>query len=440
MPTMMHGGTSTPRYHKLVVAKDDGMTGGGVVAGASFGANSLVGRRTVASSATMATRGDDDHATTVVVTDAAPDTTTSTAIGGGVNGVGLGTTTTAATTTVGLGAAAGAAGAATMRMEKMEKSGDGERLWSNLNLTKQPFRHEPGSLPGAIALVAGTTVGAGMLALPAVCQDSGFVPSTAALTGCWFYMISTGLLVLEVNLATMCELGSGGVSIVSMAERTLGKPGTRFAWGAYVFIHYALMVAYISRSGEIVHDATGGLIPAPAAATAYAATLGGGAVDSHHIPHHRIYAPQLVHCFIVHRQHDNTRTCSPQSSCHKSKRKKRVAWDRRRTALLGGFIYAAPSNALENFNNALVAVVLGTFIPLLFIAGAAVEPANLLDHGQWSSVPNTIPVIALAFVFHNVIPVVAATLEGDRGKIRTALVAAGGGVSSVPATHHLLHQ
>lgn len=46
-----------------------------------------------------------------------------------------------------------------------------------------------------------------------------------------------------------------------------------------------------------------------------------------------------------------------------------------------------------------------------------------MDHGSWSSVPNTVPVIALAFVFHNVIPVVAATLEGDMRKIRTALVA-----------------
>ena len=38
-------------------------------------------------------------------------------------------------------------------------------------------------------LVAGTTVGAGMLALPAVTQASGFIPSTVTLTGCWLYMV-----------------------------------------------------------------------------------------------------------------------------------------------------------------------------------------------------------------------------------------------------------
>ena len=48
-----------------------------------------------------------------------------------------------------------------------------------------------------------------------------------------------------------------------MAERTLGKPGTRFAWCAYVFIHYTLLVAYISKVGEITGEALG--IPVPIA-------------------------------------------------------------------------------------------------------------------------------------------------------------------------------
>jgi len=34
-------------------------------------------------------------------------------------------------------------------------TGKGARLWSNVNVTQGTFRHEPGSLPGAIALVAG---------------------------------------------------------------------------------------------------------------------------------------------------------------------------------------------------------------------------------------------------------------------------------------------
>jgi hypothetical protein len=40
-------------------------------------------------------------------------------------------------------------------------------------------------------------------------------------------MVVTGLLVAEVNVNTMSELGSGGVSLVSMAKRTLGSVGVQ---------------------------------------------------------------------------------------------------------------------------------------------------------------------------------------------------------------------
>lgn len=68
--------------------------------------------------------------------------------------------------------------------------------------------------PTCPAAVAGTTVGAGILALPAVTAESGFAASAAALTGFALFSITTGLLVAEVNLNTLCELGaSRGVSL-----------------------------------------------------------------------------------------------------------------------------------------------------------------------------------------------------------------------------------
>ena len=116
-----------------------------------------------------------------------------------------------------------------------------QRLFSNLN--ERTLRHEPGSVLGAAALVAGTTVGAGILALPyatkvgsamarphghhmrfAACmhawcryfgheggestdarlrgsllpQDAGFVASSTALLGGAAFSAATGLLVAEV--------------------------------------------------------------------------------------------------------------------------------------------------------------------------------------------------------------------------------------------------
>ncbi|KAF4371026.1 hypothetical protein G4B88_002955 [Cannabis sativa] len=97
-----------------------------------------------------------------------------------------------------------------------------ERLFSNLN--QVTFKREPGSLSSAIFLVAGTTVGAGILALPAVTQESGFLASAMTCIFSWVYMVVTGLLIAEVNVNTMCELGSGGVSLLVVHFHTLCSP------------------------------------------------------------------------------------------------------------------------------------------------------------------------------------------------------------------------
>ncbi|KAL0285304.1 UNVERIFIED_CONTAM: Tyrosine-specific transport protein [Sesamum calycinum] len=115
----------------------------------------------------------------------------------------------------------------------------------------------PGSLSSSIFLVAGTTVGAGILAIPAVTQEAGFLASAIICILCWIFMVVSGLLIAEVNVNTMCELGSGGVSLVSMAKRTLGNVGVQVACWSYIFIHYALLVAYVARSSDILTNFLG---------------------------------------------------------------------------------------------------------------------------------------------------------------------------------------
>ena len=76
-------------------------------------------------------------------------------------------------------------------MLEVEKLLDSEqpRLWSNLDGTASSLARDKGSMSGAVFLVAGTTVGAGILALPAETQPSGFVASTVAIVVCWAYMV-----------------------------------------------------------------------------------------------------------------------------------------------------------------------------------------------------------------------------------------------------------
>jgi tyrosine-specific transport protein len=107
--------------------------------------------------------------------------------------------------------------------------------------------HDKGSVLGGSLLVAGTSIGGGMLALPVLTSLAGFLPSIVVYFFCWLFMASTGLLFLEIS-----QWMKGEANIVSMAERTLGKPGKYFSWAIYLFLFYCLTVAYMVGCGNIL--------------------------------------------------------------------------------------------------------------------------------------------------------------------------------------------
>jgi tyrosine-specific transport protein len=113
-----------------------------------------------------------------------------------------------------------------------------------------------GSLFGGALLVAGTSIGGGMLALPVLTSLAGFFPSLFIYLLCWLFMASTGLLFLEI-----CEWMPKESNIVTMAEKTLGSWGKAFAWILYLFLFYCLMVAYVVGSGNIVVEFLDNKIP-----------------------------------------------------------------------------------------------------------------------------------------------------------------------------------
>lgn len=111
------------------------------------------------------------------------------------------------------------------------------------------------TLIGGTLLVAGTSIGGGMLALPVWTSIAGFFPSCSVYLFCWMFMVSTALLFVEVS-----HWLSPGANIISMAQRTLGTPGKIFSWCMYLFLFYCLSVAYIVGCGDLVMQASGGLI------------------------------------------------------------------------------------------------------------------------------------------------------------------------------------
>lgn len=102
---------------------------------------------------------------------------------------------------------------------------------------------------GGILLVVGTSIGGGMLALPITAAPSGFLGSSLLLFACWVLMTFCAFLVLEINL-WLPEKSN----IISMAESTLGKIGSFFAWVCYLLLFYCLLAAYISSGTDILHN------------------------------------------------------------------------------------------------------------------------------------------------------------------------------------------
>ncbi len=105
------------------------------------------------------------------------------------------------------------------------------------------------SILGATLLVAGTSIGAGMLALPVVTGLGGFAPSLLVYVLCWLFMTGTGLFLLEICLKMPPD-----ANLVSMAAVYLGRLGKVATWVLYPFLFYCLSVAYVCGGGALLTD------------------------------------------------------------------------------------------------------------------------------------------------------------------------------------------
>lgn len=102
-------------------------------------------------------------------------------------------------------------------------------------------------LAGGILLIAGTTIGGGILALPVALSEAGFVPSVLLLLCCWLAMTMAALLLLEVTLWF-----PRNSHLISMAGKTLGPWGIMLAWVGYLLLLYSLVSAYISGGTDLL--------------------------------------------------------------------------------------------------------------------------------------------------------------------------------------------
>ena len=251
-------------------------------------------------------------------------------------------------------------------------TGEVPRMFSSLEYNKSEQGtisavHKAGSTLGAAALVAGTTVGAGILALPTATAAAGFVPSSAALVGAWAYMTMSGLLIAELSLNQMGESGKPGSGLLQLFETYLGPNLAKVGSGAYFFLHYAVMVAYIAQGGTNLYGflqnvgLVTDMIPASAGQVLFAGA----------------------------------------------------------TAMA---LFFAQASQVATLNNVLVLGVVASFLGIVGIGASTADFSALLDpiHQHPDQVLNAFPILFLSLVFQNIVPTVVNQLEGDRTKITTS--------------------
>ncbi|WP_182018339.1 amino acid permease [Vibrio diabolicus] len=106
-------------------------------------------------------------------------------------------------------------------------------------------------LVGSSLIVAGTALGAGMLAIPMVLAQFGLLWGTLLMLFIWAGTTYAALLLLEAS----CKVG-GGVSMNAIARETLGKGGQLVTNSLLYALLVCLLMAYIIGAGDLVQKVT----------------------------------------------------------------------------------------------------------------------------------------------------------------------------------------
>jgi tyrosine-specific transport protein len=220
------------------------------------------------------------------------------------------------------------------------------------------------ALGSSIALISGTTVGAGILALPVLAAPSGFIPSTITLVLAYGIMCSTGILIAESccnlrqkNLSSFNEDVTTG--IISITSQVLGKSGSVVSSVVYAMNNFILLTAYIAQAGTILNNA---------------------------FNLSEKYTGPLVYSVVM-----------------------------------GLFMAFSPKAWIELLNNSLFAVLLIVFASLLVIGIGEINIPNLF-YSNYSMILSAFPVMLLALVYHNIVPTICSQLDYNRENIVKAII------------------
>lgn len=101
---------------------------------------------------------------------------------------------------------------------------------------------------GAVLLIAGTAIGAGMLGIPIATGASGLPASIIVLSTCFFYMLTTLFLFLEA----MYFSPNSHINLIGICRSLSGRFAESIAWVLFLSLLYVASAAYMIGSGEIL--------------------------------------------------------------------------------------------------------------------------------------------------------------------------------------------
>jgi tyrosine-specific transport protein len=203
---------------------------------------------------------------------------------------------------------------------------------------------------GGTLLVSGTTIGAGLLGLPATCAFMGFYPSVILFFICWLFMLGTGIFFVDIA----CDIKKKA-NIITMAEKTIGRWGMAVSWISYLLLLYSLMALYLTGSALIFRDAMEILFG--------------------------ITVPVFASNFIL-------------------------------PVLFGWLIYLG-TYGVDMINRYLMAALVLSYILLASFLPAHIDPSNL-HHYSFMPAVYALPFVITAFGYHIIIPTLGPYMKYDR--------------------------
>ncbi len=211
---------------------------------------------------------------------------------------------------------------------------------------------------GAVLLVAGCSIGAGMLGVPVITGPCGFLPAVVCFLLAWLFMLTTGLVLVDLVLHAQKQTAQE-VHLITLASRSFGRGGVLLVWFLFSFLFYCVMTAYMLGGGTLLFDALQGSIP-------------------------------LNMALVL-------------------------------VALFGAIIVLYGAPVLDRLNRFLMLGLILTYLALILTAIPHIDMAYL-SRATWAFAPLCLPVMIISFGYHNLVPSLVSYLNKDRKAIRRAIM------------------